>query len=319
MIRLLSYKEVLTFICAIIGLAIAFNLNCRRKSKPKRQKKLGFIELFAGRDPIVDIIAIHGLDGHREQSWTAEDGTMWLKDLLPGDFPNARILSYGYDADTRSFAHTSTQTILHHADAFVQDLSRRRRSDHKRPIIFLAHSLGGVILKKALVLCHIEGFETNQDIRGIYTSTVAVLFFGTPHSGANGVQLAEWMGRVLSVYMHTNNRVLKDLNRDSSELEDIQRLYLPVSKQLNTVFFYEEYRTAIIGGMTELIVPRHLAVIQGDSDARVVVLHADHCDIVKYTKKDDDNYQKVVDYLREFVVKATETVEENWAREDGHR
>ncbi|KAG8841211.1 hypothetical protein FRB91_005240, partial [Serendipita sp. 411] len=131
MIRLLSYKEVLTFICAIIGLAIAFNLNCRRKSKPKRQKKLGFIELFAGRDPIVDIIAIHGLDGHREQSWTAEDGTMWLKDLLPGDIPNARILSYGYDADTRSFAQTSTQTIFHHAVTFTENLSMLRRANPK--------------------------------------------------------------------------------------------------------------------------------------------------------------------------------------------
>ncbi|KAG8798296.1 hypothetical protein FRC16_007515 [Serendipita sp. 398] len=94
------------------------------------------------------IIAIHGLDGHREQSWTAEDGTMWLRDLLPNDFPNARILSYGYDADTRSFAQTSTQTIFRHAEAFVEDLSQLRRTEPKRPVIFLAHSLGGIILKK---------------------------------------------------------------------------------------------------------------------------------------------------------------------------
>ncbi|KAG8840603.1 hypothetical protein FRB91_005902 [Serendipita sp. 411] len=100
-------------------------------SKAKR-KAHGFIELAAGQDPIVDIVAIHGLDGHREQSWTAEDGTIWLKDLLPNEIPNARIISYGYDADTHSFSRTSTQTIFRHAEAFAEDLSRlRRKGDPK--------------------------------------------------------------------------------------------------------------------------------------------------------------------------------------------
>ncbi|KAG8846417.1 hypothetical protein FRB91_000834, partial [Serendipita sp. 411] len=284
------------------------------------QKPHGFIELSPGHDPIVDIVAIHGLDGHREQSWTAEGGTMWLKDLLPDDISNARILSYGYDADTRNFSRTSTQNIFRHAEAFAEDLSRSRKAAHpKRPIIFLAHSLGGVILKKALALCHGADFETGHHLRDISTSTFAILFFGTPHGGANGVQLAEWMGRVLSMCMSTNDRMLKALNRDSSELENIQKVYLPVGTRINTIFFYEEYATPIMRGMKELIVPRHLAVIQGDSRARVVVLHADHCEMVKYSGRDDVNYKKVVDYIAELVVDATATVEENWMRENGHR
>jgi hypothetical protein len=51
---------------------------------------------------------------------------MWLKDLLPHDIPNARILTYGYDADTRSFTQTSTQNINGHAEAFVGDLCQVR-------------------------------------------------------------------------------------------------------------------------------------------------------------------------------------------------
>ncbi|KAG8854496.1 hypothetical protein FRB91_003453, partial [Serendipita sp. 411] len=284
------------------------------------QKPHGFLELFSGQDPIVDIVALHGLDGHREHSWTADDGTMWLKDLLPDDIPKARILTYGYDADTRSFSRTSTQTIFHHAEAFAEDLSRlRRATDPKRPIIFLAHSLGGIILKKALVLCHGDDFEITGNLRDILVSTFAILFFGTPHSGANGVQLAEWMGRVLSVCMSTNDRILKALNRDSPELENIQRLYLPASKRIKTIFFYEEYPTPIVTGMTELIVPRPLAIVQGDSKARVVVLHADHCQMVKYTKKNDVNYKKVIDYLSGLVNEAPVAIEQNWIRENAHR
>jgi hypothetical protein len=75
------------------------------------------------------IVAIHGLDGHRKQSWTAENGTMWLRDLLPHDIPNARILTYGYDADTRSFSHMSTQNIFRHAESFISELTRERRAN----------------------------------------------------------------------------------------------------------------------------------------------------------------------------------------------
>ncbi|KAG8825700.1 hypothetical protein FRC19_010690 [Serendipita sp. 401] len=311
MVHPLSYESAATLISLSIGLAILFKLSSRGKSKPKQRKDHGFIELSAGQDPTIDIIAIHGLDGHREQSWTAENEKLWLKDFLPNDLPNARILSYGYDADTRSFIQTSSKTISHHAEDFVERLSQLRRMHPRRPIIFLAHSLGGIILKRALVLCHSDNFETDRTLRDISTSTLAVLFFGTPHSGANGIQLAEWMGRLFSVFMYTNTRILSDLNRDSPKLEDIQRHYQSATRQLSTIFFYEEYETPILGGRTKLIVPRHLAVIPGDNKARVTSMHADHCEMVKYTSADDENYCKVVDYLVELSERAKATVDEN--------
>ncbi|KAG8825699.1 hypothetical protein FRC19_010689 [Serendipita sp. 401] len=127
------------------------------------------------------------------------------------------------------------------------------------------------------------------------------------------------MGRLLSVYMYTNNQILSELDRDSPELEEIQRYYQSAGEQLSTIFFYEEYETPILGGRTKLIVPRHLAVIQGDDRARVASLHADHCKIVKYRRTNEENYRKVVDYLLELAGKAKVTVDENWIREDGHR
>ncbi|KAG9052689.1 hypothetical protein FS842_009401 [Serendipita sp. 407] len=285
---------------------------------PKSKQKLhGFLELSAGQDPIVDIVAIHGLDGHREHSWTADDGTMWLRDLLPDDIPNARILTYGYDTDTKNFSTTSRQTIFRHAGAFTEDLSFLRRAtdpaDPKRPMIFLAHSLGGIILEKD------DDSETEGGLRDIVVSTFAILFFGTPHPGANGVELAKWMGRVLSVCMSTNDRTLRGLNRESSELEKIQSLYLTASKRVNTIFFYEEYPTPIVKGVSQMIAPSHSAVVQEDSKAKVVVLRADHCQMVKYTKQGDVNYRKVVGYLSELVKDATVVVEETRISENGNR
>ena len=54
-------------------------------------------------------VAIHGLDGHREKTWTAKNEVNWLRDLIPEHIPNARILTWGYDANTHSRTRVSCQ------------------------------------------------------------------------------------------------------------------------------------------------------------------------------------------------------------------
>jgi hypothetical protein len=47
----------------------------------------------------VDIVAIHGLNGDIQNTWTHKRGTFWLQDLLPVSMPGARVFSYGYPSD----------------------------------------------------------------------------------------------------------------------------------------------------------------------------------------------------------------------------
>ena len=44
----------------------------------------------------VDIVAIHGLNGDAYTTWEHENGTLWLRDLLPNSIPGSRIFTYGY-------------------------------------------------------------------------------------------------------------------------------------------------------------------------------------------------------------------------------
>lgn len=44
----------------------------------------------------VDIVAIHGLNGDAFSTWEHENGTLWLRDLLPSALPGSRIFTYGY-------------------------------------------------------------------------------------------------------------------------------------------------------------------------------------------------------------------------------
>lgn len=77
---------------------------------------------------VLSLIAVHGLDGHREDTWTAENGVLWLRDELPRIISNARVFTYGYDARTRGSTPLSCQTLYDHAMSLVAELSLERRT-----------------------------------------------------------------------------------------------------------------------------------------------------------------------------------------------
>jgi len=98
------------------------------------------------------IVLGHGLDGDATKSWThSRTKKCWPKDFLPRDVPDARILTFGYNA-VSAFGST-TAGIVDHANGLLASLVAERGECAKlRPIIFIAHSLGGIILKQVLKL-----------------------------------------------------------------------------------------------------------------------------------------------------------------------
>ncbi|KAF5488814.1 Protein SERAC1 [Colletotrichum fructicola] len=96
-------------------------------------------------DVLVDIVFVHGLTGNREKTWTAHGATEpWPKMLLPAEIPDARILTFGYDADVVNLKGVvSTNRIANHSWKLLTDLARVRENDetNNRPIIFVCHSL----------------------------------------------------------------------------------------------------------------------------------------------------------------------------------
>lgn len=78
----------------------------------------------------ISIVAVHGLNGHALKTWTSENSqSSWLsdKDMLPKVVSNARILTWGYDANvTALLGSTSSDRILQHAHTLVADLEADR-------------------------------------------------------------------------------------------------------------------------------------------------------------------------------------------------
>lgn len=73
----------------------------------------------------------------------------WPMDLLPYNFPNIRIFTYGYDSKvTHWFKGPAMQLdIYSYGESLLNGLEARRRADPQRPLIFVVHSLGGLIIK----------------------------------------------------------------------------------------------------------------------------------------------------------------------------
>lgn len=100
----------------------------------------------------VDIVALHGLNGHRDLTWTDRaTGLNWLSNekCLSKDIPNARILTFGYNSKT--YFSRSKSNVQDFASELLAAISTRRQSaiERKRPLIFICHSLGGLVFKQA--------------------------------------------------------------------------------------------------------------------------------------------------------------------------
>ena len=107
----------------------------------------------SNEEDLVDIVALHGLGGHYRKTWTANSAVLgksknWLEDFLPEQIPNARIMSYGYNSTVQ--LSKSVADIGTFAEQLLHSLMAKRRSQNERnrPVIFICHSLGGLVFKQ---------------------------------------------------------------------------------------------------------------------------------------------------------------------------
>jgi hypothetical protein len=84
---------------------------------------IGLIDLCELEDTnsaIVDIVFVHGLTGNAYTTWLYKNGktrVYWPYELLRKDYPNARILAFGYDADiTQILGPASSNCVGNHAE-----------------------------------------------------------------------------------------------------------------------------------------------------------------------------------------------------------
>ncbi|KAK8035338.1 hypothetical protein PG993_010333 [Apiospora rasikravindrae] len=210
--------------------------------------------VHCGEKPIIDIVAVHGLNGHAVKSFTAErTRCFWLGDgnMLPRDLRSSRIMTFSYPASVAAlFDSTSSDTFLQHATTLAQELAADRSINGatRRPLIFICHSLGGIIAKRALIYAESRKGKKMEHVHALYVSTYAMLFFGTPHNGSSRANLASYAQRMVSSLMpskviDTDSQLLNALKDGSEILQEITDNFQPKMKRFSVFFFWEQLKT----------------------------------------------------------------------------
>ncbi|KAK2746828.1 hypothetical protein FQN57_002870 [Myotisia sp. PD_48] len=262
-------------------------------------KSNGLQTLFTPSMPEVDIVFLHGLTGHPKKTFFNKSARInWPEDLLPQDIPYARILSFGYDANVVKFASQVGQNTLEgHASDLVNDLARlRRNGDASRMIIFVAHSLGGLVVKEAMALS-----EQSADVhlRRIQQATAGIAFLGTPHRGADIAPAAQAIANIADLFgKSANSAILEPLKRNSQLLAMVENSFAnwirKKKDQVDLTCFYEELEIPGFG----MVVQRESATLAGWPQMSI---HANHRDMARFSSPDDQGYQRICGELKRWT------------------
>ena len=240
------------------------------------------------------IVAIHGLGGHPLKTWTKGE-KLWLRDFVPKVVPEARILSYGYNSAV-AFSGTASG-IDDFARALLERLTQKRRiyENSSRPILFVAHAMGGIVFKKALVIAH----ERDSRYHDISASVKGVMFFGVPHRGSNIALWSNALARLANIPLFGGLRtdLLSDLSPKSILLGNIHDQFIERGKHLQIFSFYERKK---IPGFADLVVDRSSALLQVSNEISLPV-EADHRAMVKFLTSNTEAYAMVFDCLKELI------------------
>ncbi|KAH0553285.1 hypothetical protein GP486_006582, partial [Trichoglossum hirsutum] len=279
------------------------------------------------------VIFVHGFTGHPQRTWTysgevsTDDGAthdndsserpskfrrlvgsdsfkraaprrsvFWPQDLLPKTLVNSRIFTYGYDSNIRHRlgAPVNKTTVYDLGHNLLLSLEAKRRSQPSRPLVFIAHSLGGIVVKEALRRS--EGYRACQThLYSIYDATVALICFGTPHSGADPrsvvCRVAEAVVRLTGFTV--NDQLINSLLPRSEQLRELREEFSKMSRAKNWMLysFQEQYGLKVLNGDK---VVEDISSTFGDPTIEIAQhIAGNHMDMCRFKGLDDREYEKV--------------------------
>ncbi|KAI4862015.1 hypothetical protein F4820DRAFT_39340 [Hypoxylon rubiginosum] len=281
-------------------------------------KFLGVTTLYTPppEDHKVDIIAISGLGGHAFGSFKEKAGEhMWLRDALPhhitsedGDKPIARVMIYGYDSALHG--STSFQNLDDLGKSLLNSLLVLANSPTFRPIVIVAHSLGGLVVKQSLVSL---SNAKDEDHQRLFQAVYGIVFFGVPQYGMEISSLkpmaADGPNRALLESIGTNSQVL------NQQYEYFQTA-LGRKGEFEVICFYEilqsptaiqdrEGRWKMDGPRAVLVSPQsasHCRPWEDGLEYRCPI-NRTHSEMVKFGPQDEE-YEKVVERIKGIVRRA---------------
>ncbi|KEY73844.1 hypothetical protein S7711_10154 [Stachybotrys chartarum IBT 7711] len=233
-------------------------------------------------------------DFHGITTLYREAQTIWIRDALPYDLTVGhaetsgigRVMIYGYDSAVEG--SNSFQNIEDLATSFRDSLlalANTTGDTTTKPIIFIAHSLGGLILKQMLIsLSKSEREEYSRLLDSIY----GVTFFGVPHGGMD-------IASLIPMVTDSPNR---DLHHALGEKNDSEVICFYETKESPTAQKDAEGIWRINGPNAVLVTK--LSATHGryweDGQEHICAIDRTHSEMIKFGPQDHE-YEKVLQRL----------------------
>src|SRR5262245_20634512 len=244
---------------------------------------------------IADVIFVHGLGGGSHSTWAATDVAhgFWPS-WIGEDFGNAGVWTLGYRADVSAWTSES-MPLADRGTAMLEALANEGIG--ARSLIFITHSMGGILAKQ--LLRHAASYGV-QRWESIAMRTCGLAFLATPHAGADVAGFANLVRLVL----RTNEQV-GELTAHHSRLRELHAWFLKFQGDQRMVCrtFCEtrELRPDVLG----LTLPKGILVVdQTSAEPHVpgevaIPCDDDHVSIAKPSSRDAPVYKSIRRFIRD--------------------
>jgi hypothetical protein len=220
-------------------------------------------------------VFVHGLEGDALDTWKIKEaGNQSWPTLISNEtsFADIAVYSVGYEAAaTNLVGHT--MPLFDRAGNILDILRTERVLD--RPTVFIAHSLGGLVVKEIARLAHTQNVAEWNAVKNNLACSV---FIGTPHQGASLPAIAETIFKLLGLSpILAVSQTVDELRRNQTPLRQLHEWFVNNAEiiRFGCCAYFETKKTYGIR-----VVDQNSATI-GIPGSKTIGIDGDHFSIAK--------------------------------------
>ncbi|KAG8123687.1 hypothetical protein E2320_019006 [Naja naja] len=200
---------------------------------------------------------------------------------LASDCPSLRIISVEYDTHlsdwrTKCPIESYRESLAYRSTELLKKLRAAGIGD--RPLIWLSHSMGGLLVKKMLLDASMD-----PEMASIVDSTRGIVFYSVPHHGS---RLAEYSVNIRFLLFPSVE--VKELSKDSPALKALNDDFISFAKNQNfPVLSFAETLPTRVGRMLNLGI------------GELIQVEVSHLNICKPKNKESFLYQQTLKFIQD--------------------
>ncbi|CCT70990.1 uncharacterized protein FFUJ_08979 [Fusarium fujikuroi IMI 58289] len=234
----------------------------------------------------------------------------WVRQGLRREADRARILLYEHPSTTED---TRLSTL---ADALLEELENlRKREKQTRPVVFVGHSIGGIIVKMALTKA-----SRDPSFEDVYRQCYGAAFFGTPHQGSSYFampSLAAGIQNLLQLSAPMPTSITDDLRVGNTLLLQLDDDFKSIAHDFRIWTLYETIDSRLSGSSGDVYFTAPLTSIKsailGMRQETILPLQSDHANIASFGRHNVHTMRLFLKQLSALIGRADE-----YSREDGN-